>query len=277
MRFQSALVLLIAILLGGVAAFFARNFLLSQTAAPVPEARTIVVAAQPLAFGAELTAENTRVISWPADAALKGTFQTKEQLFKDGRRLALSSITANEPILDTKVTGPGQRATLSTLIEHGMRAVAIRVDDVKGVAGFVLPNDRVDVVLTRGESRDEVADILLQNVKVLAVDQLASDQSDKPTVARAVTLELNAQDAQKVILAQGVGRLSLILNRAGGTAAAAPTTRVTVGDLAPAPAAAPSAPAATTVVPIVRDTSKVVNVVRDGNRREQYSVNSEAR
>ena len=85
------------------------------------------------------------------------------------------------------------------------------------------------------------ADILLQNVKVLAVDQLVNDKTEKPTVARAVTLELNAFQAQKVILAQGVGRLSLILNKAGN-ALAERTTRVTVSDLGvpdPPPATEP--------------------------------------
>jgi pilus assembly protein CpaB len=117
-----------------------------------------------------------------------------------------------------------------------MRAVSVKVDEVRGVAGFILPGDRVDVVLTRAErtsgqdKEGPMADVLLQNVKVLAIDQLVNEQQDKPTVARAVTLELNVQQAQKVILAEGVGRLSLILRQAGEVVAS-DTRRVTLADL----------------------------------------------
>ena len=154
-----------------------------------------------------------------------------------------------------------------------LEAVAVRVDDVRGVAGFVLPEDRVDVILTRGEgeNKEEVADILLQNVKVLAVDQMAGDKGDKPVVVRAVTLELSPQEAQKVILAQGVGKISLILNRAGNQQEVQ-TTRVTVSDLSPAEKAVAPAETAVVVAPPVPDNNRVVNVVRDGNKREQYSV-----
>lgn len=285
MRLQSILVLAIALVLGTIAAFFARTYILSQTASTKPATeRTIVVASGPLPFGAELTAENLREIPWPAAAMLAGAFSTKAEILSGGRRVVLSAMERNEPVLATKITGPGQRATLSTLIEEGMRAVTVRVDDVRGVAGFVLPNDRVDVVLTRNEdarNNTGIADILLQNVKVLAIDQIATEKADKPTVARAVTLELNAQDSQKVILAQGIGKLSLLLNRAGATAPEA-TTRVTTSDLSPADAldkgistVAKEAPVILT--PTVPHSNRVVNVVRDGNRREQYSVTTETR
>jgi pilus assembly protein CpaB len=269
---------------------------LSQTLQPTAQvSRTIVVATQPLPFGTPLTEDNITEIQWPVDSVLNGAFATKGELLKEGRRVVLSSIERNEPILPAKITGPGQRATLSTLIDEGMRAVTVRVDDVRGVAGFILPNDRVDVVLTRGEDSREArgfADILLQAVKVLAIDQLASEKTEKPTVARAVTLELSAQQAQKVILAQGVGRLSLILNKAGNNAAEQ-TTRVTVSDLGPTDGVdaareeiarlqeelkrSRSGSAAAAIPAAPRDMNKIVNVVRDGNKREQYSVTSEGR
>src|SRR3954453_712655 len=236
MRIGSAFVLIIALALGGLAAYLARAYLQNQTAPSVEHVQnTVVVASQALRFGAALTPDNTLEVPWPAEAGVSGAFPTKAELFKDGKRIVLSHIERNEPVLASKITGAGQRATLSTLIEEGMRAVTIRVDEVRGVAGFILPSDRVDVVLTRGEDNREgqaFADVLLQNVKVLAIDQLAGDKTDKPTIARAVTLELDAQQAQKVILAQGVGRLSLILNKAGNSVART-TTRVTVADLGP--------------------------------------------
>jgi pilus assembly protein CpaB len=111
-----------------------------------------------------------------------------------------------------------------------MRAVTIRVNDVDGVAGFVLPGDRVDVALTRQADKNNTNDVVIQNVKVLAIDQLADERSDKPSIARAVTLEVNSNDAQKIALSATVGTLSLMLRRAG-EAKAADTRRVTLGDL----------------------------------------------
>jgi len=234
MRLSGLLILIVALALGGAAAFMTREYLLSRTQSPPPpETKTLVVALQPLTFGVTLTEENTAEIPWPPSAPMEGAFSTKKELFKEGRRIALVQMQRNEPILTSKITGPNQRATLSTMIEEGMRAVSVRVDEVRGVAGFILPGDRVDVVLTRGEGGTEeraFADILLQNVKVLAIDQLSGERQDRPTVARAVTLELNVQQSQKIILAQGVGRLSLVLRQAGGVDPE-PARRVTVADL----------------------------------------------
>ncbi|KQP53660.1 hypothetical protein ASF39_19830 [Methylobacterium sp. Leaf108] len=192
-----------------------------------------MVAAAPVGFGAPLTEANLREVEWPAGDALDGSFSTIADLTKDGRRLALAPLQRNEPVLAAKITAPNQRATLSTQIEQGMRAVTIRVDEVRGVAGFVLPGDRVDLILTRGEGGTQdtaYADMLIQNAKVLAIDQVAGDRQDKPTVARAVTLELNVPQAQKAILAQGIGRLSLVLRQTGEPVAAA-SERVTAADL----------------------------------------------
>src|SRR5947199_2875918 len=152
----------------------------------------------------------------------------------------------NELLLRTKITGPGQRASLSALLDEGKRAVTVRVDEVRGVAGFVLPGDRVDVVLIRtirapSGSSENVSDVLLQHVKVLAVDQLANEQQEKPTVARAVTLEVDTHQAQKILLATDVGKLALILRQAG-EGDAAMSKRVTERDLARLEPVAASAP-----------------------------------
>jgi pilus assembly protein CpaB len=118
------------------------------------------------------------------------------------------------------VSGSGGRAALSALLEEGKRAVTIRVDDVRGVAGFVLPSDRVDVVLIRAETRSNGAtetysDLLVEDVKVLAVDQLLNERTEQPTVAKAVTLEATTEQAQKITLAANIGKLSLILRQPG--------------------------------------------------------------
>ena len=97
-----------------------------------------------------------------------------------------------------------------------MKAVTIRVNDVEGVAGFVLPGDHVDVVLTRpGDKNIAINDVVIQNARVLAIDQLADERADKPSVVKAVTLEVDVTDGQKLALASTVGTLSLMLRKAG--------------------------------------------------------------
>jgi pilus assembly protein CpaB len=193
--------------------------------------RTIVVAAKPLRYGTELAPQLLREIAWPQDDLPKGAFATIADAMKDGKRVVLAAVEPNEPLLSVKITGAGQRATLSALVRDGMKAVTIRVNDVEGVGGFVLPGDRVDVVLTRQVDKTSASnDLVLQNARVLAIDQVADERADKPTVAKAVTLEVDMVGAQKLSLASSVGTLSLMLRKAG-EASAGTSRRVTLEDL----------------------------------------------
>jgi len=238
MRANNVVILVVAVVLGGIAAILARNWLVSH--AQPTSAGTIVVAATPLVFGAQLTADNVSEIPWNAGGVPDGAFATKQDLLKDGRRMALAAIARKEPILRGKITAPGQRATLSTTLDPGGRAVTVRVDDVRGVAGFIQPGDRVDVVLIRtgGESKtgEGYSDVILQSVKVLAIDQITGERTEQATIAKAVTLELNAEEAQKILLATNVGKLSLILRQPDEANAGTTARRVTEKDLGPAPA-----------------------------------------
>ena len=199
-----------------------------------PPARTIVVANRALRFGDELSASALREQSWPDDALPAGAFGKIAELTA-GKRVVLMPIDTNEAVLAAKITGPGQRATLSAMLGSGMKAVTVRVNDVEGVAGFVLPGDRVDVVLTRtGEKNTATNDVVIQDVRVLAIDQVADARADKPSVVKAVTLEVNVTDGQKIALSSSVGTLSLLLRRAGETAEQ-DTRRVTLKDLTTAP------------------------------------------
>ena len=164
MRISTIVMIGFAVLFGLLAVFIAQSWLNSQAemrmrsleANKKPIAtQTIVVASKPLRFGAELSASSLREIPWPEDAVPAGAFAKISDLMANGRRVVLTAIEANEPILSSKITGPGQRATLSAMIADGMRAVTIRVNDVDGVAGFVLPGDRVDVALTRQADKNE--------------------------------------------------------------------------------------------------------------------------
>ena len=281
MRLSSVFMSLLALVIAVLAGVLSKNWLESQRrmGAPVvvaekPAATTrIVVATQQLRFGQELGAPHLKEIDWPVGAIPTGAFASLAELIKSGeRRVVLSAIEVNEPILKFKITGPGQRASLSSLIGPGMKAVTIRVNDVFGVAGFVLPGDRVDILLTRnerpggqGESSNKAAtDLLLQNVRVLAIDQHADDRSEKAIVAKAVTLELGSEDAQKVTLASTLGALSLALRGAGWTDIGR-TLRITSSELN-AGSAEPTSPIETGSI-----TSRPVIITREVKRSE-YSV-----
>jgi pilus assembly protein CpaB len=258
-----------AAVFGLLAVFVAQSWLHSQAEMrarnleaqkkPLPT-HTLVVAAKPLRFGNELGSMSLREIPWPADALPAGAFSKITDLTSNGRRVVLAPIEANEPILASKITGPGQRATLSAVLQDGMKAVTIRVNDVEGVAGFVLPGDHVDVVLTRQQDKGgAVTDVVLQNVRVLAIDQLSDERSEKPSLAKAVTLEVEVASAQKLALAATVGTLSLALRKAGEQAATS-TRRITLSDL----------PKGNTG----DDRYSTVSVVR-GSQRTEYSVPTE--
>ncbi|WP_265517353.1 Flp pilus assembly protein CpaB [Nitratireductor luteus] len=242
MRANSIIMVVLAAVFGIVAVVLANVWLDGQRSAfasgggeETPQA-TIVVAATALNFGDTLNADNLREIAWPANAVPPGTFRTRQELISaEGGRQVLTAMAANEPVLESRITGPGQRATLSAVLAEGMRAVSIRVNDVLGVAGFVLPGDRVDVLLTRNARNNDgddqpFVDVLLQSIKVLAVDQQADEKRNDPTVVKSVTLEVSTKDAQKLTLASGVGQLSLALRQVASPEGQI-TDRITLNDL----------------------------------------------
>jgi pilus assembly protein CpaB len=260
MRSNSIVILAVAIILGGVAAVLARNWLTNHAGSSQARVGTIVVARSPLTFGTQLSADNIAEIPWSTAALPEGSFPTKESLLKDGRRMTLALIARNEPILRGKITAPNQPATLSSMLAPGKRAVTVRVDDVRGVAGFIEPGDLVDVVLIRTEAEmranESYSDVILQSAKVLAIDQITGERTEQPTIAKAVTLEVDPEDAQKILLATNIGRLSLILRQPAETTASN-LRRVTerdLGDDSDPPkktvAAAPSPPPVVQAPPI---------------------------
>jgi pilus assembly protein CpaB len=218
--------------------------------------RTIVVAKEPLRFGTELSAAMLQEVPWPAESLPSGAFTAVNDILSGGRRVVLSAIEANEPVLALKITGAGQRATLSALVKPGMKAVTIRVNDVEGVGGFVLPGDHVDVVLTRQiEKGSATTDVVLQNTRVLAVDQSADERTSKAAVAKSVTLEVDTVEAQKVWLASSVGSLSLLLRKAGETAEVK-TRKITLKDLGTHEPVGEQKAAVTATVVVTRASAK---------------------
>ncbi len=226
MRSSTIIMIAVAAVFGLLAVFVAQSWLNSQEAARLKSlqarqtkpmaTQTLVVAARPLRFGNELSASVLREVPWPADAMPQGGFKTIQEALAGGKRVVLTAIEANEPVLESKITGHGQRATLSAMIGENHKAVTIRVNDVDGVAGFVLPGDRVDVMLSRQlDKGSAINDVVLKDIKVLAIDQLADERSDKPAVVKAVTLEVDIVGAQKLALASQIGTLALALRKAG--------------------------------------------------------------
>jgi pilus assembly protein CpaB len=233
-RSTNVAILTVAVILGAVAAFLARSWLKSHSElADADRTISIVVANRVLAFGAPIAADDVKEIAWPAKSRPQGAFANFAELVKDGRRIVISPFVGDEPIIASKVSAPNQRASLSTAIEKGKRAVTVAVDDVRGVAGFIFPGDFVDVVLTRTNNSigpQEFAEVILQHVKVLAIDQMAGERQEHPTVAKAVTVEVNPEQALRILLATNVGKLSLIL-RQPTESATAPDAKVTDRDL----------------------------------------------
>jgi pilus assembly protein CpaB len=237
MRISNITMLIAALVCATAAALLARAWLKDQAGggrvatavqqqAAVPATRSIVVAAHDLKSGDKLNADMLRTTPWSGDTVPKGAFLSIEPLIKPGQeRTVLASVSENEPILEQKLSGSGLSA-LAAKLADSMNAVTIRVNDVAGVAGFVQPDDRVDVFMTTGGKATDgpalTADkpsvvVLLQNVRVLAIDQVA-ERKGQASPPKAVTLEVNTEDAQKLVLAGTIGQLSLALRRFNGAA-----------------------------------------------------------
>ena len=217
---RSHIVLAFAIVLGLAAVFIANSYL--PSAEKVQQAdggmAKIVVATVPLPFGTAVTPEKIRMVDWPASSVPPGSFRDPIQLTSLGKgRVVIRQIEPGEPILASKLSGEGGRATMSAVLAPEMRAVAVRVSDVAAAGGFVLPGDTVDVFVTRtlqdpmGGGSQQITDVLLQGTRVIAIDQNANDSTKDPAVGKTATLEVNQVDAQKLVLAQQVGQLTLVL------------------------------------------------------------------
>ncbi len=231
MRGKIALAILVSVASGGYAANLTSTWLddqrsryelsLIKEVAPAPLMKKIVVASQPIKHGEELTTQNTKIISWASQDLPPSAFSAADMLFTSkGKRFALNAIEPNEPILGSKITAPGKTASLSAQLLPGKKAVTIRVDDVLGVAGLIVPNDRVDILWTNSARNDEGSKepftaMLIPGVRVLALDQTVNENSTKKNVARAVTIEVDTRQAQKVALGSQTGKLHLALRSYG--------------------------------------------------------------
>lgn len=227
MRAVFGLVLVVGVALAGGAVMMAKNYIsayqtqLSKERAArdaiVPTV-DVFVAERPLRYGEALDADSVRMVKWPENAIPEGAFIKAEDLFppnSNDQRYVLRAMEKDEAILSVKVTEPGQDAGITSRLERGMRAFAIRVDVASGVSGFLRPGDRVDVYWTgmaeNGSSRGEVTRLIEAGINLIAVDQKAGGDLEEAVIARTVTISATPQQVASLAQAQTTGRLSLSL------------------------------------------------------------------
>jgi pilus assembly protein CpaB len=208
------MVFVLAITAGGALAFGTYNFMQQRPVETraIPT-RQVVVAAADLDVGAELRREDIRIIDWPANAVPANAISDPKDVI--GRGIVLPVIQ-NEPILPNKLALEGAGGGLPPAIPPGLRAVSVRVNEVIGVAGYVLPGTRVDVVATvspTGNNADMTSKVILTNVQVLAAGTKIDRETDKnkPIPVSVVTLLVNPEEAERLTLASTEGKIQLAL------------------------------------------------------------------
>jgi pilus assembly protein CpaB len=257
MNTQRVLILGVAALAAGAAALLARGLLGGGTekasaslSPPRPTTAEVLVAATDLQPGSPLAPGSVRWQAWPK-SAVDASFITHDQVFDINRviqgAVVRAPLVSGEPLTATKIVHADSAGFMAAMVGQGMRAVSIGISTESGAGGFILPNDRVDVVVTQQISdspRRFAAHTLLNGVRVLAVDQTyREDKEQKVVLAKTATLELTPRQAEQVERAQAAGTLSLALLALGDNG----SKKTTTADTAP-PTGDASADKATTVI-----------------------------
>lgn len=273
---RAYVVMAVAILFGLAAVIFASRWLLNQ---PGGVSGRIVVAASDISLGQRVTPEMFKLAEWPADSVPKGAFTDPKQL--DGRVLK-TNVLMGEPLVEARLAPVGTQGGLSAVITEGKRALTVRVNDVIGVAGFALPGNYVDVIVStqkdtgpnQNAREQAISKIVLERILVLAVAQEVNRDETKPKVVNAVTLEVTPEQAEKLDLARSVGTLSLALRnqvdpqsaQTGGATKVTLLPEVTPPAPKPVPKPAPAARPGPVVMkaaaPVRRDCVSVLNGLR---------------
>lgn len=239
MRVRSLMTALLGFAVAGGSVIMANQYLAERSrASMVAQAAdmvSIVVAATDIGFGQEIASNLVTTQTWPIDALPQGAFTDLQDVLPPmggASRRAKRPLAAGEILLKSKISEFGEKVTIVQTLAENSRAVAIQVDDVTGVAGFVTPGDRVDIIMTQGDRQGGLTAVtILQNIRVVAVDQVADEMRDKPDVARTVTVEVTPDESQKLALAQKAGQLSLTLRTAANSAPDKPLEMTRLDDL----------------------------------------------
>lgn len=225
MSARALVFVVIALVMAVATAMFARNYLSAERgeqtaqATPVPQqiTKNVLVATTDLPAGSFIKAEHVRWQSWPEDAVndtylIEGVAKPEDVVGAVVRR----GIIGGEPVTGGRIVRPGDRGFLAAVLQPGMRAVAIGVNPTSGIAGLVFPGDRVDIILTQtvptgGRDPRLASETVLENVRVLAIDQVLNDQSGEPTLGKNATIEVTPKQAEVVAVVSDMGKLSLSL------------------------------------------------------------------
>ncbi|MGE5536978.1 MAG: Flp pilus assembly protein CpaB [Gemmatimonas sp.] len=226
MRARSLVFLVLAVGTAALAALFARSWMNAQQAAlkpaaPAPVAATeVLVARKPIASGLFVKPEDLAWQPWP-EGSLPAGYVVKSKggsvdAFVGG--IVKVGLAAGEPITESRIVKPGDRGFLAAVLQPGMRAVAVSVNATTGVSGFVLPGDHVDVLVThalQGQGSEKrtvnATETVVEDLRVIAVDQTTSDQSTGAVMAKTVTLEASPKQAEILSLIAQIGKISLSL------------------------------------------------------------------
>jgi pilus assembly protein CpaB len=258
MKRRGLFMVLLSLLFGFGAAWAAKNWIEERTrdANAQDEGAGVVVAAMEIPYGAAVEARHVKVITVPKGTPLGNHFSRLSEV--EGL-VASQKALSGEVLLKERFTKRGAGSTLAALIKPDMRAVTVRVDDVVGVGGFLLPGNHVDIVAARKQNERATTETILMDINVLAVDQTSSSDKNEPVIVRAVTLEMTPKQAEILVKAREEGRIQLTLRNPTDDA-----LPVLVAEVAPAPPAAP-APQRKVQQAAPRVTAPSVTIIRGTN------------
>ena len=243
-----------------VANVWVNGQLVTQASAE-PNVHRVVAAALSIPFATKVEGRHLKYIEVPIDVMPSGAFSSFDEV--EGQ-VSTTAIARGEILVSERFAAHERGSTLAALIDKDMRAITVRVDDVIGVAGFLLPGNTVDILSSRKEKQRAVTETILKNIKVLAVDQTAAANENEPVIVRAVTLEMTPQQAEVVVKARTEGTIQLTLRNPEAFEI-----------IEPEPEAAPPAvrvvAAAPRPRPVVRDTT--VTVIRGTEVEETKTKN----
>jgi len=276
MRRRLVLVLVVASAIGLLASAMVYR-VLQSVAAQQESTEPIVVAAVNMTLAETITPQHVKLMPWPKAAIPSGAVRT---LAEAEGRVVRSSIVAGEPLLEGKLAPQlaGKGGIMPMLVPEGLRAVTFKVDDAIKESGFVLPNSRVDVLVSMAKepgSQERISKVILQDVQVLAAGQTVELRDNKPVTVSTVTVALSPPQAERLALAQSEGRLTLAMrnlrdNRVVETSGA--TAATLLQGTAPARAPAKAAPATTVALAPPKVEARTVSVLRGAKLGEQVFV-----
>ncbi len=284
MRKRIVMILIVASAMGLVASLLVYRVLSQISARAGGESEKIVVAAVNMRIADTVTPQSVKLVAYPKASIPSGALRGVQEA--EGR-VVRSSIVANEPLLEAKLAPQlsGKGGLMPMLVPEGQRGVTIKLDDAARETGFVMPNSRVDVLVSMAKTKssdERIAKVILQDVPVLAAGQTVEMQNNKPVTVNTVTLALTPEQTERLAVAQAEGRLTLAMrnlrdNQIVRTPGATPTALLSdAGAVAPKAAATPARVAAPRTPPVAlaaaAPTAHTVAVIRGSQVSEKVFV-----